>query len=678
MKKYFALLLVMIMMALTMAACKNDKSEVQESKPQADTEQDKSKAGEETKEPEIALDTLVIGTQNFDGIFSSLFSSSAYDAQVNDLVFTTICRLDENGGLIDWAGHVESEEITAPDGHTQVKYTVSIQEGMKFTDGEPITIDDVIWLYYVMADPDYDGGSTFGTLDIVGLKEYYYDTPNYTSLIEEVEYKYGPQNITKEDFISFLVDSKLDGWFTGELPGDIDGKGMTWIDYLDAEGYDTKGLTTADQILEAMAECEYEHSAEDYDPVDYYKQKVITGSLENGVKVESISGIERVDDYTCTVLFDSVNISAAQTLTWQPIMPEHYYGKEWKKGDLSSIKALNDKPLGSGPYIFKKFDKNLITMDANPDYFKGAPKIPHLKLQVVNEEDKADLVINGDIDITNPGATLETLKLLDGVDYVERTLVDNPGYGYIAINAENIPDVNVRKGLMHLMNRAPAVNTYYGELGRVIERPMTPTLPEYPKNAREYYGYDTAKALEYFKNAGYEQVDGKLVKDGKQLVVKVGIGDSKTHPCAPLLTQMANDMEAMGAQLIVNDLEFTVLSTMVNAGELDMWARAWGNTTSCDLTAIFGSRGSSNYHRYYDPEIDQLQAQILKTADFKERCSLVEKQLDMIMDAAVYMPVYQRMNMEAYNGNNVKLSTLPENTTTYWNYASSIELIEMN
>ena len=37
----------------------------------------------------------------------------------------------------------------------------------------------------------------------------------------------------------------------------------------------------------------------------------------------------------------------------------------------------------------------------------------------------------------------------------------------------------------------------------------------------EYWGYDKDKALECFKEAGYEQVDGKLVKDGKQLVVEV-------------------------------------------------------------------------------------------------------------------------------------------------------------
>ena len=43
---------------------------------------------------------------------------------------------------------------------------------------------------------------------------------------------------------------------------------------------------------------------------------------------------------------------------------------------------------------------------------------------------------------------------------------------------------------MHLMTREQAIATYYGELAEVIERPMTPTLAEYPQDAKEYWVYD--------------------------------------------------------------------------------------------------------------------------------------------------------------------------------------------
>ena len=94
---------------------------------------------------------------------------------------------------------------------------------------------------------------------------------------------------------------------------------------------------------------------------------------------------------------------------------------------------------------------------------------------------------------------------------------------------------------MHLMTREKAIATYYRELAEVIERPMTPTLAEYPQDAKEYWGYDKEKALECFKEAGYEQVNGKLVKDGEQLSVEVAIGSASSHPSTPILTQMKSD-----------------------------------------------------------------------------------------------------------------------------------------
>ncbi len=70
--------------------------------------------------------------------------------------------------------------------------------------------------------------------------------------------------------------------------------------------------------------------------------------------------------------------------------------------------------------------------------------------------------------------------------------------------------------------------------------------------------------------------------------------------------------------------------------------------------------------------------EIRSTLDFDKRCELVAKELDMIMEAAVYMPVYQRKNMEIYNATNLNISTLPEETTTYYNYVAEIETLEMN
>lgn len=674
-KKILAALLSVAMISSLLAGCGGKDGE-------NTGNTDASQGEENTVTATGTYDTLVIGVQDLGGVFSPFFYTSAYDAQVMDMIFSPVARLDKDGEVIDDAGSVSVEEVTAEDGHTQFLYTIKIQEGLSFTDGEPVTIDDMIFNYYVMADPTYDGMSTFSTLDIVGMKEYYYDTADYTQMVKECEDKYSLENISEEDYLAYLIATNLEGWWDGNPAGEVQ-EGYTWSDYITDEGFgdDLAAIdaANADEMLALLAKVEYTNYASSYDPLSYYQAQMVAGSVDDGIDVPEISGIQKVDEYTCTVLFDSPNISGDKLVAWQSIIPEHYYGASWSKGNLDSIKELNNAPLGCGPYIFESYENNIVTLKANADYFKGAPKIPTIKFQIVNEDDKVDLILSGDIDITDPSAELELVEQLNqNTDKASYSLVDTPGYGYIAINAERVPDINVRKGLMHLMNREPAVNSYFGELGQVIERTMTPTLAEYPDDATEYYGYNPEKALEYFKAAGYEDVNGKLVKDGEQLRITVGIGEASSHPSTPILTQMANDMAAMGAELVVNDVQFSVLSPMVQGGELDMWVMAWGNSTDCDLTQIFGSRGGSNDHKYYSAEIDALQEQIMQTIDFEERCKLVEQELDLIMDAAVYMPVYQRKNMEVYNANTIKLETLPEETTTYYNYAAQIEKLEMN
>jgi peptide/nickel transport system substrate-binding protein len=405
----------------------------------------------------------------------------------------------------------------------------------------------------------------------------------------------------------------------------------------------------------------------------------ITGNLEDGIDVPEIEGINKVNDYTCTILFDSINIYGDREVAQLAIVPKHYYGETFVKGDLSGVKAKNGAPLGAGPYKFVSYQDNIVTLVANTLYFGETTKIPTVKLQVISDADRIDAIIGDQIDITDPSASKDVIAAMEG-NGDSYSLVDNPGYGYIAIDAANVPNLDVRKGLMHLMNRRPAVKAYYDTLAEVIERPMTPTVAEYPRDSKEVYNYDPAKALEYFTTAGYaKDASGKLVKDGEQLVITIGIGgDGKMdHPSAPILSQMANDLAAIGAELVIQDLDFSTLMNMKDAGELDMWVAAWGNSTTCDLTQLFGSKGNDNDVHLYNDELDALLEEVLKTVDFEERCKLVARELDIIMENAVYMPVYQRKNMEIYNASTIRLETLPEETTTYWNYASQIYTLEM-
>ncbi len=231
-------------------------------------------------------------------------------------------------------------------------------------------------------------------------------------------------------------------------------------------------------------------------------------------------------------------------------MPVHYYG-EFEKGDVSKVLA-NMEPMGAGPYIWGGFSDNIITCTANVEYFEGVPNIGTVKWQYVPDADTIAALASGEIDIANPSGSKENIAELEAQG-IEFDLIDFAGYGYLGLNAENLPQ-GVRQGLLSLMNRGPSVEGYYGtEMASIIERPMTSVLAEYPQDVKIYYEYSPEKALEYFKSAGYSQDStGTLVnKEGKKLVVNVYIGGDGVgnHPGYAMLTQAANDMAAMGAEL---------------------------------------------------------------------------------------------------------------------------------
>ena len=367
MRKALALLLSVMMIA-GLAACGSNSGD--------DADNTNNGGGTEDNGGSTSgLDTLVIGTQGMNGVWSPFFYTSAYDAQVQDLIFTSVCRLDKDGELIDWAGHVDVEETA--DG--KYVYTVTIQEGMTFSDGEPVTIDDVIFYYYVCADPSYDGMSTFGTLDIDGMQEYRDSAKFLYQLILEA----GQDNT---DFTYFTQEQQDAFW--EELPAAGEQFAQSIVDYVIAAGYAEEGASVAEAAAQWGYELPAEATAADFynAMVEAYDGDVLTmanteiaeaslfsfmdekwSEMVEVADVDTIRGINRVDDYTVEVTFNSVNITGDQQVSWIPILPEHYYGADWSKGDLSSIKALNGAPIGSGPYIFDSYESNIVSLHANPD-----------------------------------------------------------------------------------------------------------------------------------------------------------------------------------------------------------------------------------------------------------------------------------------------------------------------
>jgi len=123
-------------------------------------------------------DALVIMTEDLDGLFNPFFSTTAADANIVGM--TQIGMLTtgfENNEVIVACGDNEAVvckdyAVTYDSTSDKTVYTFVIKNGIKYSDGKPLTIEDVIFNLYVYLDPVYTGSSTMYSTDIVGLQDY--------------------------------------------------------------------------------------------------------------------------------------------------------------------------------------------------------------------------------------------------------------------------------------------------------------------------------------------------------------------------------------------------------------------------------------------------------------------------------------------------------------------------
>ncbi len=122
-------------------------------------------------------DAFVVMTEQLDGLFNPFFSTSAADGTI--VAMTQIGMLGSKyvDGKVEVA-YGDNEAVVTKDydivenDDDTTTYTFVLKNGIQFSDGQPLTMEDVLFNYYVYLDPVYTGSNTLYSTDILGLKEY--------------------------------------------------------------------------------------------------------------------------------------------------------------------------------------------------------------------------------------------------------------------------------------------------------------------------------------------------------------------------------------------------------------------------------------------------------------------------------------------------------------------------
>ena len=767
MKRALALILSLVMCLGLLAGC-GDKN-----------------TGDQTKDETTPL---VVGYAPFNEKFSPFFSETEYDQDV--WLMTSVALLNNgrqgemimngiegetynyNGTDYTYYGPADCEIVENADG--TVDYNFKLREDITFSDGEKMTIDDVIFSMYVLCDPTYDGNSTLYAVPIQGMEAYRSgmttlskalaaagrDNTDFTYWTEEQQTKFW-DNFDKGlvPFAQGIVDACVEAGAAAE--GDVAAAGAAW-------GFSGESTTVEEFAMEIGNQYAWSFSAMEKEvgnsdklvdlmDEDVYNDYPTTG-VKTGESAANISGIKKTGDYSMTVTLDKVDATAIYQLG-VTIAPMHYYGDAslydydnnsfgFTKGDLSSVRAKTTQPMGAGPYKFLKFEDGVVYFEANDSYYLGAPKTKYLNFQqCLSDDDKLNGVITGTIDIADPTFSNDTVDAItkanggagvDG-DKITTDTVDNLGYGYLGMSAycvnvggepgsEASKDLRKAFATVFAVYRNVAIESYYGERASVINYPISNTSWAAPQptddgykvafsvdvNGNDIYTSDmTAEqryeaalqaALGYFEAAGYTVTDGKLTAapEGAKLEYEIqipadGAGD---HPSFMMISEASKALATIGMNLIVTDLsDSSGLWEDIDARQVDMWCAAWGATIDPDMYQIYYSDvadhttdlgtgknpyggplqgGSNKMYCIADAELDDLIMAARESLDQSYRKTMYKACLDIVVDWAVEVPVYQRQNAVIFSTERVNMSTVTPDITPFYKWHSEIEKVELN
>lgn len=124
-----------------------------------------------------SVDAFVIMTEQLDGLFNPFFYTSSPDGTIVSMTQISMLSSKYVNGQTQVA-YGENEAVVVKDydivenNDNTTSYTFVLKNGIKFSDGHPLTMEDVLFNYYVYLDPVYTGSSTLYSTDIIGLTEY--------------------------------------------------------------------------------------------------------------------------------------------------------------------------------------------------------------------------------------------------------------------------------------------------------------------------------------------------------------------------------------------------------------------------------------------------------------------------------------------------------------------------
>lgn len=358
-----------------------------------------------------------------------------------------------------------------------------------------------------------------------------------------------------------------------------------------------------------------------------------SGILEEGA--ESLSGVEVTGDKSLTITTKTpVDLALIQEFVGFDVLiaPEHIFG-ELEPADISNSEAATQPSVFSGPYKFVEYDNdNYIQLEANPDYYRGAPEIETIYGRIMNGTALVTEFQAGNLHMAAGGGIgmvpIQDVSLLEDIEGLE--VVENPSFNgqYMIINNEVFPDPEVRKAFIHALDRQLTVDNLLEGRGEVLSSMYTSASP---------YNSDEIQPLEYNPELAKEMLEDAGFDFGQTLRLGVPTGNAVREQNANLIQQWLGEIDV---QVEISQYDFPTWLQVAQDLDYDIGMMGYGHTVDPNVATYVQSGASSNNSALADPKIDELLERGNEGTSFEERFPIYEELQEYMQDQAVIVPLY--------------------------------------
>jgi peptide/nickel transport system substrate-binding protein len=366
---------------------------------------------------------------------------------------------------------------------------------------------------------------------------------------------------------------------------------------------------------------------------------------------KDVDRYERINEREIKFHMKKVYFLSLGFLGGLPIHPKHIYQFD----DPKEFNSRRTNPIGSGPYVFKKWDVGSnVLLERSENYWGRKPKVKKIFFKFITNDIAAlQSLESGEVDYMRPLPDQFAEKNKDE-QFKEKFYclsywdAGNTGYFWIGWNQSQpfFADAKVRLAMTHLIDRE-AIRDHI--LRNPEARVPTGTFyidgPQSDPNIKPW-PYDVEKARQLLDESGWVDTDGDGIRDKDGVAFKFKYMIVSALALHEQIAKLVKDEAAkVGIEVTLEPYEWSVFIQKVKERDFDAVSMAWGGGVEGDPYQIWHSSqiaGGSNYVGFNNPEADAIIIEARQTMDKDKRNRMYHKFHRILHEQQPYTFIYTR------------------------------------